>query len=53
MLANLYMIGAVVTDIPMPARYRGEVSNLSIRRVLFEFPLNYFILFFAASSSNI
>jgi glycosyltransferase involved in cell wall biosynthesis len=39
MLANLYMIGAVVTDIPMPARYRGEVSNLSIRRVLFEFPL--------------
>ena len=39
MLANLYLLGAVVKDIPMPARYRGEASNLSIRRVLFEFPL--------------
>lgn len=39
MLANLYMIGAVVRDVPMPARYRGESSNLSIRRTLFEFPL--------------
>jgi len=39
MLANLYLLGAVVKDIPMPARYHGERSNLSIRRVLFEFPL--------------
>lgn len=39
MLANLYMIGAVIGDVPMPARYRGETSNLSIRRTLFEFPL--------------
>jgi hypothetical protein len=39
MLANLYLLGAVVKDIPMPARYHGEASNLSIRRVLFEFPL--------------
>ena len=39
MLANLYMIGAVVRDVPMPARYRGESSNLSVRRTLFEFPL--------------
>lgn len=38
MLANLYLIGAVVKDVPMSARYKGEVSSLSIRRVLFEFP---------------
>ncbi len=38
MLANLYLLGAVVQDIPMPARYRGEISSLNIRRVLFEFP---------------
>jgi glycosyltransferase involved in cell wall biosynthesis len=38
MLANLYLVGAVVQDIPMPARYEGEVSSLSIRRVLFAFP---------------
>lgn len=39
MLAQLYLLGAVVKDIPMPARYRGEISNLSIRRTLIEFPL--------------
>ncbi len=38
MLANLYLLGAVVQDVPMPARYRGEISSLNIRRVLFEFP---------------
>lgn len=38
MLENLYLLGAVVRDVPMPARYGGERSNLSIRRVLFEFP---------------
>ena len=38
MLANLYLLGAVVQDVPMPARYRDEVSNLAIERVLFEFP---------------
>ena len=38
MLAHLYLIGAVVKDVPMPARYQGEVSNLLIHRVLFEFP---------------
>ena len=37
MLANLYLIGAVVRDVPMPARYQGETSSLIIRRVLFEF----------------
>lgn len=38
MLANLYLLGAVVQDIPMPARYRDEVSNLAVERVLLEFP---------------
>jgi hypothetical protein len=38
MLANLYLLGAVVQDIPMPARYRDEVSNLVVERVLLEFP---------------
>ncbi|MGC8667526.1 MAG: glycosyltransferase family 2 protein [Chthonomonadales bacterium] len=38
MLAQLYLLGAVVKDVPMPARYGAEVSSLSIRRVLFEFP---------------
>lgn len=37
MLAQLYLLGAVVKDIPMPARYGSEVSNLSIRRSLIEF----------------
>jgi dolichol-phosphate mannosyltransferase len=39
MLANLYLLGAVVKDVPMPARYQGEASSLIIHRVLFEFPL--------------
>jgi len=39
MLANLYLLGAVVRDVPMPARYGAEVSNLSVRRSLIEFPL--------------
>lgn len=39
MLAHLYLIGAVVRDVPMPARYRGEGSSLRVHRILFEFPL--------------
>jgi dolichol-phosphate mannosyltransferase len=39
MLANLYLLGAVVQDVPMPARYRNEVSSLMVERVLLEFPL--------------
>jgi hypothetical protein len=39
MLANLYLLGAPVKDVPMPARYRGEISNLSIERSAFEFPI--------------
>ncbi len=37
-LSQLYLIGAVVRDVPLPARYGSEKSNLSIRRVLLEFP---------------
>ena len=37
MLANLYLLGAVVKDVPMPARYGNEVSNLSIHRSILEF----------------
>ena len=39
MLSNLYWIGAVVKDVPMPARYGVEVSNLSIHKSLFEFSI--------------
>jgi glycosyltransferase involved in cell wall biosynthesis len=42
MLANLYLIGAVVKDVPMPARYQGEVSNLLVHRILFQFPPRLF-----------
>lgn len=42
MLANLYLIGAVVKDVPMPARYRGEVSSLLVHRILFQFPSRLF-----------
>ena len=45
MLANLYLIGAVVKDVPMPARYQGEVSSLLIHRILFEFPPRLFSTF--------
>jgi len=38
MLAHLYLIGAVSKDVPMPARYQGEVSSLLIHRILFQFP---------------
>ena len=38
MLASLYLLGAVVQEVPMPARYKDEVSNLMVERVLLEFP---------------
>ncbi|MBI5952130.1 MAG: glycosyltransferase family 2 protein [Chloroflexi bacterium] len=38
MLAHLYLLGALVMDVPIPARYGNETSNLSIRRTLIEFP---------------
>lgn len=39
MLSRLYLLGAYVLDITIPARYRNEISNLSIRRTLVEFPI--------------
>lgn len=38
MLSHLYVLGAVVKEIPMPARYAGEPSSLSIGRVALQFP---------------
>ncbi|MFN8414131.1 MAG: glycosyltransferase family 2 protein [Anaerolineales bacterium] len=45
MLANLYLVNAFVLDVPIPARYGSETSNLSIRRTLFEFPFKLFRIF--------
>jgi dolichol-phosphate mannosyltransferase len=42
MLANLFLLGAVVRDVPMPARYQSEVSNMLIHRILFQFPFKLF-----------
>jgi dolichol-phosphate mannosyltransferase len=38
MLSHLYLIDAVVKEVPMPAQYAGETSSLSIPRVLRQFP---------------
>jgi dolichol-phosphate mannosyltransferase len=38
MLTHLYLLGATVKEEPMPARYAGEPSSLSIPRVLVDFP---------------
>jgi glycosyltransferase involved in cell wall biosynthesis len=38
MLGHLNQLNAVVLDVAMPARYGDETSNLSIRRVIREFP---------------
>ena len=38
MLSHLYVLGAVVKEVPIPARYAGETSSLSITRVLRQFP---------------
>jgi glycosyltransferase involved in cell wall biosynthesis len=39
MLIVLGILGAVVVDVPMVARYRTEKSNLRISKALIEFPL--------------
>lgn len=39
MLSHLYLLDAFVLDVPIPARYRGEISSMSIQRILFEFPV--------------
>jgi len=38
MLARLYLLGALVRDVPMQAHYGTESSSLAIRKVLKEFP---------------
>lgn len=38
MLVELNILGAVVEDVPMPARYGDEESSLSLRKVLITFP---------------
>lgn len=38
MLSHLYILGAVVKEVPMRARYAGETSSLSIASVLRQFP---------------
>ncbi|HEY2981388.1 MAG TPA: glycosyltransferase family 2 protein, partial [Anaerolineales bacterium] len=45
MLANLYMLEALVLDVPIPARYGTEVSNLSIYRSAIEFPVKLIATF--------
>lgn len=37
MLLNLYLLRAVVQDVPMAAIYQNEKSNLKVRRVMFPF----------------
>jgi dolichol-phosphate mannosyltransferase len=39
LLCEAYLAGAVVRDVPIPARYRDENSGLSLTRTLAEFPL--------------
>lgn len=46
MLFRLSIARAVVKDIAMPAIYEDEESNLSIRKIIWEFPLKYLNRFF-------
>lgn len=41
MLYRLHLVGAVVQDVPIPARYQDEKSNLKIGRVLASFPFKH------------
>ena len=43
MLFRLYLIGAVVVDVPMRSRYLGETSNLRIRKVGLEFAVKHLV----------
>jgi glycosyltransferase involved in cell wall biosynthesis len=42
LLYRLNLVGAVVEDVPLPARYGDEKSNLKVGKVLFEFPYRHF-----------
>jgi glycosyltransferase involved in cell wall biosynthesis len=37
-LSQLYLLGAVIQDVPMPARYEDEPSSMAIWKVLLLFP---------------
>ncbi len=41
MLFRLHLCDVIVKDIPLPAIYKDERSNLKIKRVIFEFPLKH------------
>ena len=41
MLFRLYLVSAAVVDIPIPAKYGKERSNLKIKRVIIEFPFKH------------
>ena len=45
LLGELYLLDAFIKDIPYPAIYGNEVSNLSIRKTLFEFPPKLTLMF--------
>lgn len=45
MLIELYYTGAIIKDIPMPAIYADEKSNLSITHSIFSFPPKLFKAF--------
>lgn len=42
LLTELRYLAAVVQDIYIPARYQDEVSSLSIKKILFSFPIRLF-----------
>ena len=50
LLFHLGVLRAVVWDIPMPARYAGEVSSLSVRRVVWEFGFKHMLRLFSRIS---
>jgi len=65
MLCALYSVGAVIADIPIPAKYGDEISSLSVWKTLIEFPpllfqrfthriwLRYFVLDFSVASLSL
>jgi glycosyltransferase involved in cell wall biosynthesis len=42
LLVRLNIVGARVMDVPMPARYRGEKSSMSLPRIVGSFPVLLF-----------
>lgn len=45
LIIELYYVGARIVDVPMPALYGSEVSNLSITKTIFTFPQKLFRAF--------